>query len=689
VSADSKLGVSLYAGDPGQGQFVITGITNTNKRLAFMYDTSNNISLIQSMTSGTGTNPLILNGAGGNVGIGTTSPKQALDVAGYARIGSSSSDTSRIVLGPAPSGTNLDYASVIESISTVASNYASTLKFYTHGGSSTAGDPTLAMTISASQNVGVGAASPSDLIHVLGTSNPSIRIDAGSGGTTDPRVQFYSGATFRGRVAYSYGGGYMYYQNDTQDIIRLYNGASGALMLAPTSTTYVGVLTSSPLARFTIKNSYNDGSAGGLCLDATDGAVYNIRFYSYVQAGSQVGYKFTVNNGASSVDALFFGYNGYVGIANSGPSYPLDVTGKIRGSREIISSSITDSGQFRAIAGNYGSFIRNDASDTYWMVTASGDQYGSYNGLRPWRFNNASGYVTMDNGCTVNGGLTAGTGTVITGNEIALQYYNTVGATSKYVGVSGTGYCLGGMEIENTTLGGSWSQRVHFRSHYFGVSNGRRMTITEAGNVGIGTETAAYKQHIYNGDSSFTYYGPNASWAAYLLVGSGNPGNTTSGVARLISTNGNCHLDAGTGQIMYLNYYNNAAGGTGGIQSWGGWSHNGNFSATGNVTAGSDRRFKKNIEPIEDALEKVKKVSGYTFERHDMEGKFAGVIAQEMSEVLPEVVVMNKDGMYSVAYGNITALLIQALKEETAKREELERRLTRFEEFFELAHMGL
>ena len=213
--------------------------------------------------------------------------------------------------------------------------------------------------------------------------------------------------------------------------------------------------------------------------------------------------------------------------------------------------------------------------------------------------------------------------------------------------------------------------------------------LNSSGNVGIGTTNPTYKHHVYNGDSSYSYYGPNATWGASLLVGSGNPGNTASGGARLISTNGNCHLDSGTGQIMYLQYYNNQAGGTGGIQSWGPWSHNGNFSATGNISTSSDKRFKKNIKPIKDALKKVQKVSGYTFERDDMEGQFVGVIAQEMIEVLPEAVIADKQGMYSVAYGNITALLIQALKEEITKREEVERRLTRFEEFFELAHMGL
>jgi hypothetical protein len=107
----------------------------------------------------------------------------------------------------------------------------------------------------------------------------------------------------------------------------------------------------------------------------------------------------------------------------------------------------------------------------------------------------------------------------------------------------------------------------------------------------------------------------------------------------------------------------------------------GNFTATASIAANSDRRLKSNIEPITDALEKVDKISGYTFTRNDIEThpRQAGVIAQEILEVLPEVVNKDDNGMYTVAYGNITALLIQALKEEKKKREALEERILKLE----------
>mgnify|MGYP003149784365 FL=1 len=85
----------------------------------------------------------------------------------------------------------------------------------------------------------------------------------------------------------------------------------------------------------------------------------------------------------------------------------------------------------------------------------------------------------------------------------------------------------------------------------------------------------------------------------------------------------------------------------------------GNFTATGNVTAFSDERLKENVETIEGALEKVTQMRGVMYDKEGKRG--TGVIAQEMQQVMPEVV---QDGEYlSVAYGNIVGVLIEAIKE--------------------------
>jgi hypothetical protein len=102
----------------------------------------------------------------------------------------------------------------------------------------------------------------------------------------------------------------------------------------------------------------------------------------------------------------------------------------------------------------------------------------------------------------------------------------------------------------------------------------------------------------------------------------------------------------------------------------------GTITASSDITAYSDIRHKANLKRIENSLEKVKTLNGYTFTRTDEEDKerrYAGVVAQEVLEVLPEVVHMTEKGMYSVAYGNLTALLIESIKELTAKVEKLEK----------------
>jgi hypothetical protein len=85
----------------------------------------------------------------------------------------------------------------------------------------------------------------------------------------------------------------------------------------------------------------------------------------------------------------------------------------------------------------------------------------------------------------------------------------------------------------------------------------------------------------------------------------------------------------------------------------------------GTVTANSDIKLKANIKTISDALNKVLSLRGVEYDRVDMNNEHQiGVIAQEIESVIPEVVVENSNGIKSVAYGNITAVLIEAIKEQ-------------------------
>ena len=96
----------------------------------------------------------------------------------------------------------------------------------------------------------------------------------------------------------------------------------------------------------------------------------------------------------------------------------------------------------------------------------------------------------------------------------------------------------------------------------------------------------------------------------------------------------------------------------------------GSFTATGNITAYSDERLKENVQTIEGALDKVSQMRGVMYDKDGERG--TGVIAQEMQQVMPEVVLDSGRGDYlSVAYGNIVGVLIESIKELKAEIEEL------------------
>ena len=91
----------------------------------------------------------------------------------------------------------------------------------------------------------------------------------------------------------------------------------------------------------------------------------------------------------------------------------------------------------------------------------------------------------------------------------------------------------------------------------------------------------------------------------------------------------------------------------------------------------SDKRLKDNIKPIENALDKVNAISGVTFEwnekSHKTTGrKDVGVVAQEVEEVFPEIVETRTNGFKAVDYQKLTAVLIESVKELTAKVKALE-----------------
>jgi hypothetical protein len=100
--------------------------------------------------------------------------------------------------------------------------------------------------------------------------------------------------------------------------------------------------------------------------------------------------------------------------------------------------------------------------------------------------------------------------------------------------------------------------------------------------------------------------------------------------------------------------------------------------------ASSDIRFKNNITPITNALDKLSKIGGYTFEWNEISHKETGkkdigVVAQEVEEILPEIVQTRSNGYKAVDYQKLTALLIESVKEQQVIINDLKTRIETLE----------
>ena len=206
--------------------------------------------------------------------------------------------------------------------------------------------------------------------------------------------------------------------------------------------------------------------------------------------------------------------------------------------------------------------------------------------------------------------------------------------------------------------------------------------------AGIGTTAPSESVHstskIYSqvqllGNSNDSITVPSFSWKENSNTGMFHPSNnvigfTTGGVERA-RINSSGYVGIGTSNPLYplqvTTQYNNVS-----------------ISATYDIVAFSDLRVKKDLIRISNALEKISAINGYTFARADssvkysssnsnipFESRYAGVVAQEVAKVLPEVVHEDADGMMSVAYGNMAALFIEAIKDLKQEIREIKERI--------------
>jgi len=148
---------------------------------------------------------------------------------------------------------------------------------------------------------------------------------------------------------------------------------------------------------------------------------------------------------------------------------------------------------------------------------------------------------------------------------------------------------------------------------------------------------------------------------------------------------GNLYLGGGTNQTIYRGSSHTFQVGSGNTTyatiNTSGLAVTGAITATGDITAyySSDKRLKDNIKPTDNAIDKVQQLGGYEFDWNDKQdlytGHDIGVIAQEVEEVLPELVATRDDGYKAVKYEKMVALLIEAVKEQQQQINELKEKL--------------
>jgi hypothetical protein len=166
----------------------------------------------------------------------------------------------------------------------------------------------------------------------------------------------------------------------------------------------------------------------------------------------------------------------------------------------------------------------------------------------------------------------------VRGGSISLGTYNST-SSGRYVGyynTTGGNDCLVGMEIENTTLGGNYSQKLHLRTHLYGVNNGRRLTISENGDVSTTKNLTTgnpywFITHSSGGNATYTPGG--GSW--FSSTASGTFGNSitvggTASASAFNTTSGTFTFPvAGTYLISVPMFINGATGGRYAIATFG------------------------------------------------------------------------------------------------------------------------
>ena len=404
----------------------------------------------------------------------------------------------------------------------------------------------------------------------------------------------------------------------------------------------------------------------------------------------------TIDNGSSDDDIIFKGTDG--GSDITALTLDMSEAGKatfngdvaLGDSKKLLLGASDDlqiyhdgSNSIIADSGTGGLFLRG--TDTVDIQSALGHNYlkSTINAGTQIYYNNSEKFATVSGGIKVTGNIENASGDLlIDAVDGILLDADDNGTVSFRDG--GTRYCY----IEKSS--NDMVIKTTLSSAAIRLDSGQNVNLYAGG---------THYAYLQNENSDFRI-GPIIQDKDFIVRG--NDGGTYidgltidfSEAANVTVDSGNLLLGTAGKYIQVAGSSNNywAIGSTGGNNSpgtasttfgfhlWNGsaWDQelsldaSGNLTADGNVTAYSDERLKDNIQTLENGLDKVNQLRGITYTRKEKEN--IGVVAQEVEKILPEIVLTADDeiGTKSVDYSRLTAVLIEAVKELSAKLEKLE-----------------
>lgn len=219
---------------------------------------------------------------------------------------------------------------------------------------------------------------------------------------------------------------------------------------------------------------------------------------------------------------------------------------------------------------------------------------------------------------------------------------NTI-ITSANIGSQSVNYAASAGSVAWTNVSGRPTTVSSFTndSGYITNTNGAyNVTAGEGNGVYFWQDSTNYT--IKMGVTAGTYqYGPVTDYSMRFTMGAGTGRGFTWGYA-------------GASPTMALN------------------ANSGNLQIAGTFTEASSIRYKEDIQDLTYSVEDVIKLRGVTYKKKGTSHTEIGVIAEEVNDIIPEVVAKNSDGsVESVSYGRLTAVLIEAIKEQQKQIEEL------------------